>query len=123
MVLALLTGSVIGNLLLVGGLSFFVGGLKFQRQLFNVFDARHNSGLLMFAVIVAFVYSRNFYKRYESIKNTWFKCWILVIMIVLVFSCFILQLVTHRGVYQSKETEEHIEEEVPEWSKGKAVIT
>jgi len=54
-VLASLTGSVLGNLLLVMGLSFFVGGLKFKRQKFNVFDARHNSGLLVFAVLVAFV--------------------------------------------------------------------
>lgn len=31
-VLASLTGSVLGNLLLVAGLSFFVGGLKYKRQ-------------------------------------------------------------------------------------------
>src|SRR5690554_2103791 len=54
-VLASLTGSVIGNLLLVGGLSFFVGGLKYKRQRFSIHNASHNSGLLMFAVIVAFV--------------------------------------------------------------------
>lgn len=54
-VLASLTGSVLGNLLLVGGLSFFIGGLKYKRQSFNVYDARHNSALLIFAVVVAFV--------------------------------------------------------------------
>lgn len=54
-VLASLTGSVLGNLLLVAGLSFFVGGLKYKRQEFNIHDARHNSGLLIFAIIVAFV--------------------------------------------------------------------
>src|SRR3954469_15932504 len=54
-VLASLTGSVLGNLLLVAGLSFFIGGVKFKRQKFNVYDARHNAGLLIFAVIVAFV--------------------------------------------------------------------
>src|SRR5699024_8524499 len=41
-VLASLTGSVLGNLLLVAGLSFFVGGLKFKRQSFSVNEARHN---------------------------------------------------------------------------------
>ena len=60
MVLASLTGSVLGNLLLVGGLSFFVGGLKYKRQSFNVYDARHNSALLIFAVVVAFVIQRFF---------------------------------------------------------------
>ncbi|MGM9955981.1 MAG: cation transporter, partial [Peribacillus sp.] len=54
-VLASLTGSVLGNLLLVAGLSFFIGGTKYKRQKFNVFDARHNAGLLIFAVVVAFV--------------------------------------------------------------------
>ncbi|MCY8618298.1 cation transporter, partial [Bacillus haynesii] len=44
-VLASLTGSVLGNLLLVAGLSFFIGGLKYKRQEFNVYDARHNPGL------------------------------------------------------------------------------
>ena len=41
--------------IMVGGLSFFVGGLKYKRQSFNVYDARHNSALLIFAVVVAFV--------------------------------------------------------------------
>ena len=54
-VLASLTGSVLGNLLLVLGLSFFAGGLKYKRQNFSIHDARYNSGLLIFAVIVAFV--------------------------------------------------------------------
>ena len=54
-VLASLTGSVLGNLLLVAGFSFFIGGLKYKRQEFNVYDARHNSGLLMFAVVIAFL--------------------------------------------------------------------
>src|SRR3954451_14993195 len=51
-VLASLTGSILGNLLLVGGLSFFVGGIKFKRQPFNVHDARHNGALLIFAIVV-----------------------------------------------------------------------
>ncbi len=62
-VLASLTGSVLGNLLLVGGLSFFVGGLKYKRQSFNVYDARHNSALLIFAVVVAFVIPEIFFNE------------------------------------------------------------
>ncbi len=121
-VLASLTGSVIGNLLLVGGLSFFVGGLKFQRQSFNVFDARHNSGLLIFAVIVAFVIPEIFTKGMDPSKTISLSVGISVIMIVLYLAALFFKLVTHRGVYQSKETEEQIEEEDPEWSKGKAII-
>ena len=50
-VLASLTGSVLGNLLLVAGLSFFLGGTKYKTQHFNVHDARHNTSLFVFAVI------------------------------------------------------------------------
>ena len=121
-VLASLTGSVIGNLLLVGGLSFFVGGLKYKRQLFNVFDSRHNSGLLMFAVIVAFVIPELFTTNMSEAKTVTLSVGVSIIMIVLYLAALLFKLVTHRGVYQTSETEENIEKEIPEWSKGKAII-
>lgn len=121
-VLASLTGSVIGNLLLVGGLSFFVGGLKFKRQRFNVFDARHNSGLLMFAVIVAFVIPEIFTMNMSPEKTISLSVGVSVIMIVLYLAALFFKLVTHRGVYHTPESKENIEEEVPEWGKWKAII-
>lgn len=120
-VLASLTGSVIGNLLLVGGLSFFIGGMKYKRQLFNVFDARHNSGLLMFAIIVAFVIPEVFSQRMNPTKTISLSVGIAIIMVVLYLAALFFKLVTHRGVYQTQETEDKIEE-VPEWSKAKAII-
>ncbi|MFJ5716207.1 calcium/proton exchanger [Neobacillus sp. NPDC093127] len=120
-VLASLTGSVLGNLLLVAGLSFFIGGLKFKRQEFNVFDARHNSGLLIFAVMIAFVIPEVFSMNMNETKTISLSIGISVILIVLYLAALFFKLVTHRGVYQpSGETEEH-EKEVPEWGKGKAI--
>ncbi|ETI67429.1 calcium/proton exchanger [Neobacillus vireti] len=120
-VLASLTGSVLGNLLLVAGLSFFIGGLKYKRQEFNVFDARHNSGLLIFAVMIAFVIPEVFSMNMNETKTISLSIGISVILIVLYLAALFFKLVTHRGVYQpSGETEDH-EEEVPEWSKGKAI--
>jgi len=120
-VLASLTGSVLGNLLLVAGLSFFVGGLKYKRQTFNVFDARHNSGLLMFAVIVAFVIPEVFSMTMEQTEKMSLSVGISVILILLYLAALFFKLVTHRGVYQtSHEGEEH-EEEVPEWGRNKAI--
>lgn len=46
-----ITGSIIMNLLLVLGLSFFIGGLKYQRQEFDKLLAITNSAMLMLAVI------------------------------------------------------------------------
>ncbi len=120
-VLASLTGSVIGNLLLVAGLSFFVGGLKYKRQTYNVFDARHNSGLLMFGVIVAFVIPEVFSMTMNETKTISFSIGISIILIVLYLAALFFKLVTHRGVYQTNtENEQHAHEE-PEWGKGKAI--
>ncbi|WP_316570127.1 calcium/proton exchanger [Neobacillus sp. YIM B06451] len=122
-VLASLTGSVLGNLLLVAGLSFFLGGIKFKRQTFNVYDARHNSGLLMFAVIVAFVIPEVFSMGMDEGKTISLSVGISVILIALYLAALFFKLVTHRGVYQSENSGGgggH--EEEPEWSKMKAII-
>lgn len=46
-----ITGSIIMNLLLVLGLSFFIGGLRYQRQEYDRLLAITNSAMLMLAVI------------------------------------------------------------------------
>ncbi|MFE8697331.1 calcium/proton exchanger [Cytobacillus sp. FJAT-53684] len=122
-VLASLTGSVLGNLLLVAGLSFFIGGLKYKRQTFNVYDARHNSGLLMFGVIVAFVIPEIFSQSMSESHTLSFSVGISIILIVLYLAALFFKLVTHRGVYQTENSGEggHDEEE-PEWGKGKAIL-
>ncbi|MBB5325007.1 Ca2+:H+ antiporter [Anoxybacillus tepidamans] len=119
-VLASLTGSVLGNLLLVAGLSFFVGGLKYKRQEFNVYDARHNAGLLTFAILVAFVIPEVFSLHMSEAETLSLSIGISIIMILLYLAALYFKLVTHRGVYQHKadEAEEH---EEPEWRKGKAI--
>ncbi|WP_071458565.1 calcium/proton exchanger [Bacillus massilinigeriensis] len=120
-VLASLTGSVLGNLLLVAGLSFFVGGIRFKRQSFNVFDARHNSGLLVFAVIVAFVIPEVFSNDMNNQETLSMSVGISIILMALYLAALFFKLVTHRGVYQHPESEEQHEEEEPEWSKGKSL--
>ncbi len=51
LVKASLTGSIIGNVLLVFGLSAFLGGLRFQRQTFNPVAAGHGSTMLLLSAI------------------------------------------------------------------------
>ncbi|THE13481.1 calcium/proton exchanger [Bacillus timonensis] len=124
-VLASLTGSVLGNLLLVAGLSFFVGGIKFKRQRFNVHDARHNSGLLIFSIILAFVVPEVFSMEMNDQDTFTLSIGISVILILLYLAGLFFKLVSHRGIYQQdseqveKENEEH---EEPEWGKWKALI-
>lgn len=121
-VLASLTGSVIGNLLLVGGLSFFVGGLKYKRQKFNFYDARYNSGLLIFAVIVAFVFPEIFSLQLSEANTLTLSIWISIIMIALYLAGLFFRLVTHRGVYRQKVDENLAEHHTEaEWSKAKSI--
>lgn len=120
-VLASLTGSVLGNLLLVAGLSFFVGGLKFKRQSFNVYDARHNAGLLMFAVIVAFVIPEVFSQTMNENRTMLLSIGVSIILIGLYLAALIFKLVTHRGVYQHKDNQQ-AEHEEPEWTAKMATI-
>src|SRR5207248_6749719 len=48
---ASLTGSIIGNVLLVFGASVLAGGIKYKRQRFNVTGARAQSTLLTMSAI------------------------------------------------------------------------
>jgi Ca2+:H+ antiporter len=48
---ASITGSIIGNILLVFGISVFAGGIRHKRQRFNVTGARSQSTLLTLAAI------------------------------------------------------------------------
>ncbi|AYC28614.1 calcium/proton exchanger [Paenisporosarcina cavernae] len=121
-VLASLTGSVIGNLLLVAGLSFFLGGLKFKRQKFSFHDAQHNAGLLIFAVIVAFVIPEIFSMSMNETETLQLSVGISIVMIALYLAGLFFKLVTHRGVYQHSEGEEYSEHEEPEWSKKKSIL-
>ncbi|MGE8203074.1 calcium/proton exchanger [Heyndrickxia sp. NPDC080065] len=121
-VLASLTGSVLGNLLLVAGMAFFVGGLKFKRQKFNVYDARHSSGLLIFAVIIAFVIPEVFSTNLSDAETMNLSVGISITLIILYLAALFFKLVTHRGIYQDPAVKQNDHEEEPEWSKGKSII-
>ncbi|WP_391119479.1 calcium/proton exchanger [Psychrobacillus sp. L3] len=120
-VLASLTGSVLGNLLLVLGLSFFAGGIKFNRQRFSVHAARYNSGLLIFAVIVAFVIPEVFSISMSSQKTLSLSIGIAIVLIALYLAGLFFKLVTHRGIFASTDQPE-VTTEVPEWTKKKSMI-
>lgn len=120
-VLASLTGSVLGNLLLVLGLSFFVGGIKFKRQKFSVHDARYNSGLLIFAVVVAFVIPEVFSISMDTQETLSLSIGISVVLIALYLAGLFFKLVTHRGIFASTD-QPQTEEEIPEWTKGKSIL-
>ena len=68
MVKASLTGSILGNLLLVGGLSMVVGGIKREKQKFNARSAEANAGLLALAV-AAMLFPAMFHFTARSLQD------------------------------------------------------
>jgi Ca2+:H+ antiporter len=117
-VLASLTGSIIGNLLLVLGLSLLLGGIKHKEQHFSAAAAGVHStslmlavaGLLMPALFVLTTHSREFVER-ETVS-------IVVALVLMAMYGFALlfTMVTHEHLF-------HIptEHEEPEWPKKRAV--
>lgn len=120
-VMASITGSVIGNLLLVGGLSFFVGGLKHKRQRINHYDASHNAGLMLFAIVISFVIPVVFGQKMIHEKQMVMSVGISILLIIMYLAMLFFKLVSHRGAYEIQTEEQH-EEEHAEWGKGKSIL-
>src|SRR6478736_5423277 len=55
-VISSITGAVLVNLLFASGISMIVGGIRFKKQKFSVFKTRHNTSLLMFAIVMLTIY-------------------------------------------------------------------
>ncbi|MWV45153.1 calcium/proton exchanger [Paenibacillus sp. HJL G12] len=126
MVKASLTGSIIGNLLLVLGLSIFAGGAKFKIQSFNKSLAGMNGSLMIVAVIALFVPA--VFLNTHSITTSDTKTLSLIvagILIVAYIAWLIFSMITHKDYLAdvSEDSDEDLpHEHAPEWSKGKSIL-
>ncbi len=116
---ASLTGSILGNLLLVLGLSFLFGGLRHREQSFNAQAAGvHSSsltraviGLLMPALFVLTTGEHSFFQR-EVVSGT-----VAAVLIGLYVAALVFMLVTHEHLFHTPT-----EDERPEWSRRRALV-
>lgn len=115
---ASITGSIIGNLLLVGGLSFLVGGFRYPVQMFNKKVAATNSSMMLLGVVIALVIPAIFTLSDSSIAIP-LSLGVSVITISLYILGLYFSLFTHRHVFVYTED---MEEEEAEWSLKKAII-
>lgn len=122
MVKASLTGAIIGNLLLVLGLSVLVGGLKYKQQHFNVQVAGHNSTLMIMAVIGLFVPAVFVKAEHFSIeKDHLLSLSIAGILIVSYILWLVFSMITHKDLLADQENaSDHGEE--PSWSKRISIL-
>jgi Ca2+:H+ antiporter len=115
---ASLTGSILGNLLLVLGLSFLLGGLRHEEQRYNAQAAGvHASslllaviGLLMPALFVLATGSQSVLQR-EVVSGT-----VATVLMVMYAGALLFTLRTHEHLFRTPT-----EEEEPRWSRRKAL--
>ena len=120
---ASITGSILGNILLVLGASMVAGGLRYERQRFNRTAAGMGSSLLLLAavgLIVPALFHQMAADRGDIIERE------LSLEIALVlFGIYILSLIfslkTHRHLYRG-ENANTLEDDDQPWSKRGAMI-
>ncbi|MEC2342657.1 calcium/proton exchanger [Paenibacillus barengoltzii] len=126
MVKASITGSIIGNLLLVLGLSLFAGGLKHKVQKYNVTLAGMNGSLMIVAIIALFVPAifLQTHVLHEEDRST-LSLVVAGVLIVAYILWLIFSMITHKNHLadiSEKDAEELPHEHAPTWSKGKSIL-
>lgn len=106
LVKASITGSILGNLLFVLGISFLIGGVRHPIQRFNVKAARNQSAMLWLSVGVTFVLPAAFTLADHSVAPV-MSTVAAVVALVLYLSGLLFSLYTHRDLFESvhEETE------------------
>jgi len=128
MVKASLTGAIIGNLLLVLGLSVLLGGLKYKEQRFNIQLAGHNSSLMILAVIGLFIPAVFVSTEHLSAeKSEIISLSVAGILIVAYILWLIFSMITHKDVLadvtsDATQTDASIRSAVPSSSTGQAGV-
>ena len=122
MVKASITGSVIGNLLLVLGLSVLLGGLKHKTQHFNAELAGHNASLMMLSVIALFIPAA--FLQPLGRQETGIISMIIAFLLILGYFLWLyFSLVTHKNeLGEAIDGLPDHEEEKPLWSKKASFI-
>jgi Ca2+:H+ antiporter len=115
---ASITGSIIGNLLLVLGMSMFFGGCKFKKQEFNKTAAMASSSMLLLAV-AALVMPAVFALTAPTIGKSIIgelSVFVAIFMIIVYAANLFFMLYTHKHLYT-----EEVGELEAKWSKSKSI--
>jgi len=122
---ASITGSIIGNVLLVLGLSMLLGGTKYKEQKFNRTGARTSTISLSLAAI-ALIIPTVFHLTASTSPSGWtplmeqkLSLAIAVVLFLTYFCVLWFSLRTHKHYFQSAEGA--LEEAGEHWSRAKAI--
>jgi len=116
---ASITGSIIGNLLLVAGMAIFAGGLKHKKQIFNRTGMMASSTTLLLAAI-ALVIPAIFLQTAPGISIDIIdklSVFVAIFMLLAYVANLFFILFTHKHLYT-----EEVGKYEPKWSKLKSII-
>jgi len=123
---ASITGSIIGNILLVLGLSALVGGLRHKEQFFNKTGARTSIVSLSLAAI-ALIIPTVFHLSAAASPDGWsvygerrLSLGIAIVLFLTYICLLAFSLKTHKHFFVSAEAE--LEEKGAHWSRAKAIV-
>ena len=120
---ASLVGSVIGNILLVLGMSMLAGGLKHRVQSFNIHSIDITSSMLLFAVLglsIPAIFTHTLPESSLTAQYEGLNIIIALLMLLVYAMQFVFSFVTHRSLYE--ETVSASEEERPSMKLSRAIV-
>ncbi len=118
---ASLAGSVIGNILLVLGLSMLCGGIKYKTQVFNKKAIDVTSSMLLFAVIgltIPAIFTHTVPAKLLTTRYEGLSILVAVIMILIYVLSMLFSFYTHKDIYVTDDEET----DKPEGTLKRAII-
>jgi Ca2+:H+ antiporter len=111
---ASITGSIIGNLLLVMGLSMFLGGLRYKEQKFQPVIARVNASLMNLAVIAILLPTAMHYtsRNIQPDQIQRLSSAVAVVLIVVYAFTLLFSMKTHSYLYDVGIAENELPEDI-----------
>ena len=123
---ASITGSIIGNVLLVLGLSIVMGGTKYKEQRFNR-TAATTSVISLSLAAIGLIIPTVFHLAADRSAGGWsalveqkLSLAIAVVLFLTYFCMLSFSLWTHKHFYRGAHA--HAEENGGQWSRGKAIV-
>jgi Ca2+:H+ antiporter len=122
---ASLTGSIIGNLLLVFGLAAFLGGLGREKLSFSRVAVGANTSMLFLAVVALVMPALFQLSVSGTLEATGFKIqrlslWTAVVLLASYFSSFIFMFRTHRSIFRG---ERFMTPNIGKWTAVMVLVT
>ena len=119
---ASLTGSIIGNVLLVGGLSMLMGGIRYKTQTFNRMAAQNQATMLLLAAVSLILPAAYHFLAGPSAAahEGGLSLEISVILLVVYALSLVFTLVTHKQLFGGEGGQAHGGEAQP-WSVRKSM--